>query len=171
MVAQVPECVVAVSCSKNFGIYRERAGAVYFLTRDIASGEATLSNAMNVARQIYSMPPAHGAAIVSTILGDAELAAAWRQELTGVRERINAMRALLAGRLAGNAAGIDFSFITRQKGMFSYLGIGAAEVTRLREEFAVYMLDSTRINVAGITSHNIDRLADAVHTVLGPTRA
>jgi aspartate/tyrosine/aromatic aminotransferase len=167
MVAEVPECVLAVSCSKNFGLYRERAGAVYFLTRDIAAGEATLSNAMNVARQIYSMPPAHGAAIVSTILGDDALATAWRQELDAVRGRINAMRALLAARLNGNAAGIDFSFIRRQKGMFSYLGIGAAEVTRLREEFAVYMLDSTRINVAGITPGNIDRLAEAVHTVLG----
>jgi aspartate aminotransferase len=171
MLERVPECVVAASCSKNFGLYRERAGAVFFVTRNAAQGEAVLSNAMNVARQIYSMPPAHGAAIVAEILGDATLDALWRAELAGVRERINAMRGLLAARLEGNAAGIDFSFITRQKGMFSFLGIGAAEVTRLREEFAVYMLDSTRINVAGITPGNIDPLARAIHAVLGRSGA
>jgi aspartate/tyrosine/aromatic aminotransferase len=167
LVARVPECVLAVSCSKNFGLYRERAGAAYFLARDAGQAEVVLSNAMNVARQIWSMPPAHGAAIVAEILGDAALDAAWRAELAGVRGRINAMRALLAARLQDNAAGIDFSFITRQKGMFSYLGIAPAQVGRLREEFGVYMLDSTRINVAGITLRNIDRLAHAIHTVLG----
>ena len=166
MIARVPECVLAVSCSKNFGIYRERAGAVFFLSGNTAVGEAVLSNAMNVARQIWSMPPAHGAAIVAEILGDTALDAAWRVELAQVRGRINAMRVLLAERLAGNAAGKDFSFITRQSGMFSFLGIGAAEVQRLREEFAVYMLDSTRINLAGVTPRNIDRLAGAIHAVL-----
>jgi aspartate aminotransferase len=166
MMAQVPECLLAASCSKNFGLYRERAGAVYFLTPSAATGDAVLSNAMNAARQIYSMPPAHGAAIVAEILGDAALRTSWLAELTAVRVRILAMRALLAERLAHNPAGRDFSFITRQKGMFSFLGITPAEVTRLREEFGIYMLESTRINVAGITKRNIDTLAQAINAVL-----
>jgi aspartate/tyrosine/aromatic aminotransferase len=114
------------------------------------------------------MPPAHGAAIVSTNLGDPALKADWLEELGEVRGRINAMRALLAARLEGNAAGKDFGFITRQKGMFSYFGITPGQVTRLREEFAVYMMESTRINLAGITPANIDDLATAVHAVLKP---
>jgi len=158
--------VLAASCSKNFGIYRERAGGVYFLTRNRSRAEAVLSNAMASARQIWSMPPAHGAAIVALILGDAALKADWLQELAEVRARISGMRALLARSLEANAAGLDFSFVTRQKGMFSFLGITPAQVTRLREEFGVYMLDSTRINVAGITPGNIGPLASALHAVL-----
>ncbi|HNC69440.1 MAG TPA: aminotransferase class I/II-fold pyridoxal phosphate-dependent enzyme, partial [Pseudomonadales bacterium] len=95
------------------------------------------------------------------------LRADWLEELAEVRGRINAMRALLAERLDGNAAGIDFGFIRRQKGMFSYFGITPDQVKRLREDFAVYMMESTRINLAGITHANIDALAAAVHTVLG----
>jgi len=166
MMSEVPECVLAASCSKNFGIYRERAGGVYFLTRNRSRAEAVLSNAMASARQIWSMPPAHGAAIVALILGDAALKADWLQELAEVRARISGMRALLARSLEANAAGLDFSFVTRQKGMFSFLGITPAQVTRLREEFGVYMLDSTRINVAGITPGNIGPLASALHAVL-----
>jgi len=168
MVAAVPEAVVASSCSKNFGLYRERVGAVYFVAATRAQADAVQSQAMAAARQIYSMPPAHGAAIVSTILGDATLRADWLEELGEVRWRINAMRALLAARLEGNAVGKDFGFITRQKGMFSYFGITPEQVTRLREEFAVYMMESTRINLAGITPANIDDLAAAVHAVLKP---
>ena len=168
MVAAVPEAVVASSCSKNFGLYRERVGAVYFVAATRAQADAVQSQAMAAARQIYSMPPAHGAAIVSTILGDATLRADWLEELDEVRGRINAMRALLTARLAGNAAGKDFGFITRQKGMFSYFGITPEQVARLREEFAVYMMESTRINLAGITPANIDDLAAAVHAVLKP---
>lgn len=170
MMAAVPECVLAASCSKNFGIYRERAGGVYFLARNTERADAVLSNAMAAARQIYSMPPAHGAAVVASILGDAALRADWLQELGEVRARINAMRELLATRLAGNAAGTDFGFVRRQKGMFSFLGITPAQVSRLREEFGVYMLDSTRINVAGITPRNIEPLAAALHAVLAGSR-
>lgn len=166
MISQVPECVLAASCSKNFGIYRERAGGVYFLAQDRARADAVLSNAMASARQIWSMPPAHGAAVVTTILGDPALKAAWEQELAEVRARISGMRTLLAERLSGNAAGTDFGFVTRQKGMFSFLGITPEQVKSLRGNHGVYMLDSTRINVAGITPRNIDALAAALHAVL-----
>ena len=171
MMSEVPECVLAASCSKNFGIYRERAGGVYFLAGNRERAEAVLSNAMAAARQIWSMPPAHGAAVVAHILGDATLRADWLIELAEVRGRTAAMRELLARSLAGNRAGIDFGFVTQQKGMFSFLGITPAQVTRLREEFGVYMLDSTRINVAGITPRNIDPLASALHVVLSGAAA
>ncbi|MBK6289229.1 MAG: aspartate/tyrosine/aromatic aminotransferase [Gammaproteobacteria bacterium] len=165
--AVVPECIVAASCSKNFGLYRERAGAVFFIAANPAAADAVASQAMASARQIYSMPPAHGAAIVATILGDDGLRSRWQAELGEVRDRINAMRVLLAERLADNAAGIDFSFIPRQKGMFSFLGISSAQLERLREEFGVYMVGSTRVNLAGINHGNIDHLAAALHAVLG----
>lgn len=167
LLAAVPEAVIATSCSKNFGLYRERVGAVYFLTATAAQAEAVQTQAMAAARQIWSMPPAHGAAVVAHILGDATLRSDWLEELADVRGRINAMRVLLAERLAGNAAGIDFDFIRRQKGMFSYFGITPDQVQRLREEYAVYMMESTRINLAGVTPANIDALAAAVHAVLG----
>lgn len=112
------------------------------------------------------MPPAHGAAVVATILGDDELRSQWQTELGEVRGRINAMRVLLAERLVDNAADIDFSFIRRQKGMFSFLGISPAQVDRLRAEFGVYMIGSTRINLAGINHGNIDYLAESLHAVL-----
>ncbi|MBP8924348.1 MAG: aspartate/tyrosine/aromatic aminotransferase [Pseudomonadales bacterium] len=164
--AAVPECIVATSCSKNFGLYRERAGAVFFIAGDSAAADAVASQAMAAARQIYSMPPAHGAAVVATILGDDELRSQWQTELGEVRGRINAMRVLLAERLVDNAADIDFSFIRRQKGMFSFLGISPAQVDRLRAEFGVYMIGSTRINLAGINHGNIDYLAESLHAVL-----
>jgi aspartate aminotransferase len=168
MTAAVPEALIAASCSKNFGVYRDRVGAVFFQAANPVSADAVASQAMSAARQIYSMPPAHGAAVVSMILGDAALRASWLDELGAVRGRINAMRALLADRLRGNAAGVDFGFIQRQKGMFSFLGISDAQVRRLREEFGVYMMESTRINLAGINGDNIDELAAAMHAVLLP---
>lgn len=167
LLAAVPEAVIAMSCSKNFGLYRERVGAVYLLAETAVQADAVQTQAMAAARQIWSMPPAHGAAVVAHILGDAALRNDWEDELAEVRGRIGSMRTLLAERLAGNAAGIDFDFITRQKGMFSYFGIRPEQVRRLREDYAVYMMESTRINLAGVTHANIDALASAVHAVLG----
>ena len=166
MLSAVPEAVVASSCSKNFGLYRERVGAVYFITATRAQADAVQTQAMAAARQIYSMPPAHGAAIVSTILGDATLRADWLEELGEVRGRINAMRMLLAARLAGNAAGKDFSFITRQKGMFSYSGLGKDQMVRLRSEFGVYGTDTGRMCVAALNSKNIDYVCQAIAKVV-----
>ena len=162
----VPEMIVAASCSKNFGLYRDRVGAVVFVGQDAETADIIASQAMVAARSNYSMPPAHGAGIVATILADTGLRQSWEAELAGVRNRIQAMRELLAERLQANAAGIDFSFITRQKGMFSFLGISPAQLNRLREEFAIYIVGSTRVNVAGINLGNIDYLCSSVCTVL-----
>ena len=119
----------------------------------------------SVVRGIYSMPPAHGAAIVEIVMNDEALRASWIDELNGMRERINGLRDLLAERL-GAATGQDFGFIREQRGMFSFLGISPAQVQRLKDEFGIYMVDSSRINVAGVNGANVDYFVDAMRQVL-----
>lgn len=162
----LPELVVVNSCSKNFGIYRERAGAITVICNDSQNRDAANSQLAAIARGIWSMPPDHGAAIVETILSDATLYADWDAELTAVRKRINRTRTQLTDAL--NAKGIDrdFSFITREKGMFSFLGIKQEEVRQLVDDYSVYLVDSSRINVAGINDGNIDHLVDSLSRVL-----
>lgn len=162
--ARLPEVLVAYSCSKNFGLYRERAGAVLVVARDADAAVAAGTQLNSIARGIYSMPPAHGAAIVGTILDDADLAASWAEEVASMRARINGIRALLASELAAAGAG-DFSFVARERGMFSFLGVTPAQAARLRDEHSVYLLDSSRINVAGVTEDNVGYLAKAVAAV------
>ncbi len=165
MAERVPEMLIASSCSKNFGLYRERAGAIVFLTRDSEQTQIACSQAMNAARQIYSMPPSHGGAIVGTIINDPALKAQWLTELDEMRERINGMRDALVDRL--DAAGhTGFQFIRTENGMFSFLGISEQQVQKLRDDYAVYIVDSTRMNIAGLTSSNIDYFADSLIKVL-----
>ena len=166
MADRLPELVVASSCSKNFGLYRERTGSITFITETPEQAGIVAAQAMSVARQIYSMPPAHGALLVSLILGDKQLRANWEAELTEVRTRIQSMRSLLADNIQQNAAGIDFSHIKQQKGMFSFLGLNTAQLDQLREEFAIYIVSSSRVNLAGINSSNIDYLSDSIISVL-----
>lgn len=166
MAEKVNELVVAYSCSKNFGLYRERAGAVMVMGRDATAADAGLSHLVNIARGIYSMAPAHGAAIVKLILNDPALYQVWVNELNAMRERINRLRALLADTLARKNAPVDFSFIRQQRGLFSLLGLDKAQVQRLREEFSIYMVDSSRVNIAGISPKNVDYLADSIIAVL-----
>jgi aspartate aminotransferase len=166
MAEKLPELVIASSCSKNFGLYRERTGSITFVTQTPEQAAIVGGQAMAVARQMYSMPPAHGALLVSLILGDEELCRDWKAELEEVRLRIKSMRTLLADSIQDNAAGLDFSHIKRQNGMFSFLGIAPEHLTRLREEFGIYIVSSTRINLAGINSSNIEYLADSIRTVL-----
>ncbi len=161
---RLPELLVAYSCSKNFGLYRERAGLVCAVTPTAEAAAAATSQLNSIARGIYSMPPAHGAAIVGTILGDVQLTADWETELASMRERLLGVRALFAARMADRGA--DFGFIADERGMFSFLGITPAQVEQLRDEHSVYLVGSSRINVAGITEGNVDRLADALVSVL-----
>lgn len=163
--AACPELILASSYSKNFGLYRERVGALQVVASGTQAAGIVQSQLGSVVRGIYSMPPAHGAAIVETILGDEALNAAWVDELAEMRERINALRELLAQRLSA-ATGRDFGFIRDQRGMFSFLGISPAEVARLRSEFGIYMVDSSRINVAGINDANIEHFTRACAAVL-----
>jgi aspartate aminotransferase len=166
LAGQLGELLVAYSCSKNFGLYRERAGAVAVLGRDAAAADAGQSHLVNIARGIYSMSPSHGGAIVKLILGDPALFQVWVNELNGMRERINRLRGLLADTLARKKAPADFSFIKQQRGLFSLLGLDKAQVQRLRDEFSIYMVDSSRLNIAGISPKNVDYLADSIIAVL-----
>ncbi|MEO8465599.1 MAG: amino acid aminotransferase [Gammaproteobacteria bacterium] len=166
MAARLPEVVVVSSCSKNLGLYRERVGAASFVSATAEASKLVLANASNVARGIYSMPPDHGAAIVSYILHDAALRAQWVQELKDMRNRLNGLRTLLVDKLTARKTSLDFSFIAKERGMFSFLGITKEQVIRLREEFHIYMVESSRVNIAGINHGNVDTVADAIAAVL-----
>ena len=163
---RLPELLLATSCSKNFGLYRERTGAISLLAANPTQAAAAGSVLLTGVRNIYSMPPAHGAALVARILTRPALRTQWLQELASMRERITAMRTGAVAQLAAAGANRDFGFIARQRGMFSFLGLTPAQITRLRDEFAVYMLDSSRINIAGLAPRNLDHFAHAVASVL-----
>ena len=165
LVARLPEVIVAASCSKNMGLYRERTGAVMFVCRDPENARALVSQALVAARRIYSMPPAHGALLAGRILGDGELLRSWQAELAAMCQRINGLRGSLRQKMEASS-GREFGFIEREKGMFSFLGLSTEQAVRLRREHSVYMLDSSRINVAGVNARNIDYLAEAVARVL-----
>ena len=166
LVAALPELIIAYSCSKNFGLYRDRIGALQLVTASPAAAEAALSHMKQNARRLYSVPPAHGAVVVATILGDAELRQDWEQELQGMCARINELRALFAATMQAKGAPRDFGFIRQEKGMFSFLGLEKAQVLRLRNEYSIYFVDNSRINVAGISPANVDYLTDSILAVL-----
>lgn len=162
----VDEMILCSSCSKNFGLYRERIGAVSIVAADSKVTEVARVNLLSVVRSIYSMPPAHGAIIVANILDSKELTALWHEELAEMRNRINSYRQLIIDKLAGEGVTQDFSFITRQHGMFSFLGINKEQIDRLRSEFSIYMVGSSRVSIAGLNHSNIDYFAKSVATVL-----
>ncbi len=165
--AALPELVIVSSCSKNFGVYRERVGALTVICETAASMKAASSLIASTARGIYSMPPDHGATVVEIILNDSVLRADWEAELTDMRERINGLRSLLVSRLHASGVDRDFSFIEHEKGMFSFLGISVAQVQALVRDYSIYLVDSSRINVAGINHHNIDYLVNSLKKVMG----
>jgi len=165
LVSRLPEVLVAASCSKNLGLYRERTGAAMFICQDRGAADAVLSQSLAAARRVYSMPPAHGALLAGRVLSDDSLGRIWREELETVCARIQGLRSKLRTALEAQS-GADFAFIEQEKGMFSFLGLSAEQAVRLREEFAVYMLDSSRINIAGVNDRNIDYLAQSVAKVL-----
>jgi aspartate aminotransferase len=156
---RLPEVLVAYSCSKNFGLYRERAGLL--LTTHAEPDEAAIATGQmaNVTRELYSMPPAHGAEIVAEILGDDALRTSWDDEVAHMRDRLNGLRALLVDRLRTATDTDEFDYIGAERGMFSFLGFTADQVQRLQREFGVYAIPSSRINVAGVTEANVDHIA------------
>lgn len=162
----VPEMIVAASCSKNFALYRDRIGSLSIVGRDRDTRDILRSQAHNIVRTMYSMPPDHGAAIVRRILANAALRKEWEGEVDAMRERLKAMRRLLVEALARSAKGHDFSHIVRANGLFSFLGIAESQVDRLKRDYGVYMVGSSRINVAGVTADNISYLAESIAAVL-----
>ena len=166
MVESVPEVIIAASCSKNFGLYRERVGLAALVCNDTATRNIVQSQIQYVARGIYSMPPSYGGALVDIILANQDLSALWQDEVTEMRERMIQLRALLVDNLAKQGASKDFGFINQQKGMFSFLCIEPAQVQKLRAESSVYFVDSSRVNIAGINTKNVETLAAAIAGVL-----
>ena len=159
----VPEMLIATSCSKNFGLYRERTGALALISETATVNAAATSQLLSVIRSHYSMPPAHGAAIVETILGDEGLRAQWQTELGGMCERILHLRHAFAEALAPVG---DFDFIARQRGMFSFMGISPEQIGLLRKEHGIYMLENSRVNVAGLNEQVLPKVAAAIGDVL-----
>lgn len=166
MADTVEQMVICSSCSKNFGLYRERIGACSIIGKSAVAADIINSVLLSVVRVNYSMPPAHGAAIVETILDSAELTTQWHGELKEMRDRINGMRQLLVDQIAANGVTRDFSFITKQNGMFSFLGIDKAQVQRLQDEFSIYIVGSSRISLAGISPDNVGYLTKSIAKVL-----
>lgn len=166
MAAAVDNMILCSSCSKNFGLYRERIGSCSVIAKDAHTANIAQSVLLYVVRCLYSMPPAHGAAIVETILGSKELTQEWLDELKVMRDRINGNRAILVEKLKSNGVARDFGFIARQKGMFSFLGVNPEQVARLQKEFSIYMVGSSRISIAGISEDNVDYLAKSIAKVL-----
>jgi aspartate/tyrosine/aromatic aminotransferase len=163
---RVPEMIVSGSCSKNFGLYRDRVGSLSMLAADKASRDIVFSQINSIVRTIYSVPPDHGAVVVATILNDPDLRAAWRVELAEMRSRLREMRVLLNEALIEKAPDHDFSHLVRATGMFCFLGISEDQVNRLKRDYGVYMVGSSRINTAGITAKNVNYLADAIAATL-----
>jgi aspartate aminotransferase len=166
MTRRLPEVVVVSSCSKNLGLYRERVGAVSIVAQTNKARDAVLSNLSNVARSLYSMPPDHGAAIADRVLHTPELKALWETELAQMRTRLSGLRQFLVDQLDARGVAMDFSFIAKERGMFSFLGIKREQIIRLREQYHVYMVESSRINLAGINRKNADYVADSIAAVL-----
>jgi aspartate aminotransferase len=163
---RVPELLLAISCSKNFGLYRERTGALAVVTSGPAARAATATHQARLARRMYSMPPDHGAAIVARLLADADLRDQWQVEVGSMVARMKSLRALLASRLAARRPELDFGWLNRQRGMFSLLGLTEVAIARLRDEDHVYVPPDGRMNVAGISDANVDYVADAVGRLL-----
>ncbi|MGC9163705.1 MAG: amino acid aminotransferase [Thiomonas sp.] len=157
---------VATSFSKSFSLYGERVGALSVVCASKDEAARVLSQLKRVIRSNYSNPPTHGAQIVATVLGSPELRAQWEQELAGMRERIRAMRHALVDKLTAAGVKGDLSYITQQKGMFSYSGLNPAQMERLRTEFGVYGVSTGRICVAALNLHNVDYVAKAIATVM-----
>ena len=160
------ELMVSSSYSKNFGLYNERVGALTLVASSSRAARALMSQVMICIRANYSNPPAHGAAIVTEVLNDSGLRSRWEGEVKQMRNRINRMRALFVDTLERKGVRRDFSFIARQRGMFSFSGLNAEQVDALRENYSIYMVGSGRINVAGITEANVDYLCESIAAVL-----
>jgi aspartate aminotransferase len=161
VVERVPEALIAVSFSKNLGLYRERVGGLIVISENAARADAVQSHMLHIARSIYSMPPDHGAAIAAKIFADPQLKREWIQELDAMRTRIREMRTLLAQGLRDATGGNSFDFIRTQHGMFSLLGVSREAVERLREKHHIYMTADSRMNLAGIMPDNVTYVAEA----------
>ena len=160
--SSVPECLIAASCSKNFGVYRERTGLLMAVSADAGKTKLNQGTLAFLNRQNYSFPPDHGARVVSTILTDAELRADWAAELEEVRLSMLGLRQQLADELQRLTGSDRFAFLAQHRGMFSRLGTTPELVAKLREEHGIYMVGDSRMNIAGLNSNTVPLLAKAI---------
>jgi aspartate aminotransferase len=165
--SELPELLITSSCSKNFGLYRERTGALIVCAESAAKLQDVRSQLAFIARNLWSTPPAHGAAVVATILADSALHSLWVNELDAMRQRVASLRAGLVEALQPYGLSERFAHIAVQRGMFSYTGLSPVQVQRLRDEFSVYMVGSGRANMAGLDAERLDQLASAIARVCG----
>lgn len=161
LVTRVPEALITLSCSKNFGLYRDRVGMLCVLADSEQAAIATHSQVLKIARCSYSMPPAHGATVVQTVLSTPDLKADWQQELADMRDRITVMRHRLVEALDGRQV-TGMGYLIAGNGMFSLLPLSKSQVQELRQQYGIYVVDSGRINLCGLTDANIDYVADAL---------
>ena len=161
----LPELLIVSSCSKNFGLYRERTGALTIICQNEGSANTATTLIAAAARANYSMPPDHGASIVQLVMDNQELRSEWKHELAEMRDRINRLRSLLVTRIKEADINDDFSFIEREKGMFSFLGITGDQVQSLINDYSIYLVNSSRINVASINDKNIDYLVSSLAAI------
>ena len=165
-VERLPEVIIASSCSKNFGLYRERTGAAIIVSQSQQATAAATSQLLAAARTSYSMSPYHGGGIVAHLLSNKDLRDEWINELEQMRVNMNGLRERLASSLNQAQDTIDFGFLARSKGMFCFLGIAREDVLTLRSEFGIYLLESTRINVAGLSDKNLPVIVQRVSDVI-----
>jgi len=164
VLAKVPDALIAYSCDKNFGLYRDRVGAMYAKVADSAQMSAAMSNAAALARANWSMPPDHGGAAVRIVLRDEDLRQQWVEELDGMRQRLRWVRATLAGA-DNKVEGVPLAHLEEQNGLFAMLPLNKDQIAKLRDDHAVYMAGSGRINIAGLTKGNIDKFIAALADV------
>jgi len=166
LVERMPEVLVAVSSSKNFGLYRERTGAILVVSATSERTAIAMSQLQRIARGMYSMPPDHGAELVARVWESPGLRASWQGELEAMRTRIESLRANLVAELHARRPDVDYGFIARQRGMFSLLPLSGEQITALRETHHVYMSGDGRINVAGISRRNVSYVAESLAAVI-----
>ncbi len=167
LAASVAEMAVAASCSKNFGIYRERVGCALVKAQTAEHAQVAFKQLQKIGRGLYSMPPDHGAAVVSIIWHDAELRQQWFAELSAITERILTLRQSLAQQLHAKLGHGRFDFLAEHRGMFSLTGLSSEQVNQLRDQHAIYMVGDGRMNIAGLQETRISELADAIAAVVG----
>ncbi|MDE2585838.1 MAG: aminotransferase class I/II-fold pyridoxal phosphate-dependent enzyme, partial [Betaproteobacteria bacterium] len=157
---------ISSSFSKSFSLYGERVGALSIVTAGKEESARVMSQVKRVIRTNYSNPPTHGGAVVAAVLSTPELRQMWEDELAGMRDRIRAMRVALVDKLKAKGVAQDFSFVVKQRGMFSYTGLTSAQVDVLRNEFGIYAVGTGRICLAALNNKNIDAVVDAIAAVV-----
>jgi len=162
LVSNVPETIIAASCSKNFGIYRERTGLLTVVSHNKEARNLNQSTLAFLNRQNFSFPPDHGARLVTMVLSDEDLKSNWMEELETVRKSMLSLRTQLANELENLSGSNRFGFLADHRGMFSRLGASSEQVSALREKHAVYMVGDSRLNIAGLNSNTVPILAKAI---------